>query len=182
MMTSRAWLTTSASGTARTSKTSVASRIAIRRRFMASAVLRPTIRLKKGETSVTSNSRKKPPTRSGSSSPPLLRSRRLRTHPPAIMLDREDVAVEGRGPLLALHGHFEIPQSVADIALDLAPIELRIAVDHVGRTGIAKLLVNAGFDEFVVERVQFARVERIAQLTDQIAGPDQARIRVGRGV
>src|SRR5258708_21857291 len=44
--------------------------------------------------------------------------------------------------------------------------ELRIAVDHVGRTGIAELLVNAGFDEFVVERVQFARAQRIAQLTD----------------
>src|SRR6516162_4512586 len=116
------------------------------------------------------------------SSPLLLRRPRLRTHPPAIMLDREDVAVEGRGPLLTLHGHLEITQRVTDIALYLAPIKLRIAVDHIGRTSIAELLVNAVFDEFVVERVQLARVERIAQLTNQIAGPDQARFRVGSGV
>jgi hypothetical protein len=88
------------------------------------------------------------------------------------MLDREDVAVEGGDPLLTLHGHLEITQSVADIALDLASIELRIAVDHIGWTGIAELLVNAGFDEFRVERVQFARIKRIAQLTDEIADPD----------
>src|SRR5271165_6140940 len=98
------------------------------------------------------------------------------------MLDREDVAVEGRGPLLTLHGHLEITQRVTDITLDLAPIELRIAVDHIGRTTIAEPLVNAVFDEFVVERVQLARVQRIAQLTDQIAGPDQGRFRVGCGV
>src|SRR5271166_3698122 len=58
------------------------------------------------------------------------------------------------------------------ISLDLAPIELRIVFDHIGRATIAELLVNAVFGEFVVERVQFARVERVAQLTDQIAGPD----------
>jgi hypothetical protein len=98
------------------------------------------------------------------------------------MLDREDVAVEGRSPLLTLHGHLEITQSVTDIALDLAPIELRIVFDHIGRTGIAELLVNAGFGEFVVERVRLAQVPRIAQLTDEIAGPDQARFRVGSGV
>ena len=70
---------------------------------------------------------------------------------PAIMLDREDVAIEGGGPLLPLHRHVDITQSVADVPLDLAPIKLWIVVDHIGRTGIAELLVNTGFDEFVVE-------------------------------
>jgi len=79
-------------------------------------------------------------------SPLLLRRPWLRTYPPTIMLDREDVVVEVRGPLLTLHGHLEITQSVTDISLDLAPIELRIAVDYIGRTRVAKLLVNAVFD------------------------------------
>src|SRR5713101_1993344 len=58
MRTSRVWLATSAIGAARRSTTNVASRIAIRRRFMASAVLRPMIALKTAETLVTSNFRK----------------------------------------------------------------------------------------------------------------------------
>ena len=74
--------------------------------------------------------------------------------------------------MLTLHGHFEITQRVTDIVLDLAPIELRIVIDQIGRTTISELLVNAGFDEFVVERVQLARIERIAQLANEIAGPD----------
>src|SRR5262245_33792108 len=98
------------------------------------------------------------------------------------MLDREDVAVEGRGPLFALYGHLEIAQRVADITLDLAPIELRIGVDKIGGTGIAELLAGAGFEKFIVERVQFAQVERVAQLTNQVAGPDQTRFGVGGGV
>src|SRR6516162_3958204 len=98
------------------------------------------------------------------------------------MLDGEDVAVEGSDPQLTLHRHLEITQCVTDITLDLAPIKLRIVVDEIGGAAIAELLVNAGFSEFVVERVEFARVERIAQLADQVAGPDQARVRVGGGV
>src|SRR6516162_9401907 len=115
-------------------------------------------------------------------SPLLLVQLRLRAHPSAVMLDRKDVAVEGRDPLLTLHGHLEITQCVAEIALDLTPIELRIVVDQIRRTAVAQLLVNAGFDKFVIERVELARVERIAQLADQIAGPDQARLRIGSGV
>src|SRR6185312_4668845 len=113
--------------------------------------------------------------------PFLLRRGRLRAQPPAIVLDRENVAVEGRRPALALNGHLKITESVADIALDLVPIELRIAIDHVGRTLIAELFVDAIFDQFTVECIQLAQVERIAQLTDQIACPDQCRLRVGSG-
>jgi hypothetical protein len=41
---------------------------------------------------------------------PLWRSS-LRTHSQPIMLDRENVAIEGGGPLLTLHRHFEITQA-----------------------------------------------------------------------
>src|SRR5215831_15990547 len=92
------------------------------------------------------------------------------------------MAVESRDPQLTLHRHLKITQRVTDISLDLAPIKLRIVVDEIGRAGIAELLVDAGFGEFVVERVEFARVERIAQLADQITGPDQARVGIGGGV
>ena len=44
-----------------------------------------------------------------------------------------------------------------DITLDLAPIKLRVVVDQISRIGITELFVNAGFCEFVVERVEFAR-------------------------
>src|SRR5689334_20572553 len=106
----------------------------------------------------------------------------LRPHSLTMVFDREDVAVEGRGPLLTFHGHLQVPQSITDIALDFAPIELRISFDHIGRTAIAQLLVNAVFSEFLVEGVKLARVERITQLTDEIAGPDQGRFRVRGGV
>src|SRR5215471_13837959 len=42
------------------------------------------------------------------SSPLLRRKTSLRTHVLAIVLNREDVAVECCGPLLTLHGHLEI--------------------------------------------------------------------------
>lgn len=86
---------------------------------------------------------------------------RLRAHSSAIVLDGEDMAVKGRGPSLRLHGQIEITQRVAQIALNLAPIELRIMVDQIGRRAIAELLVNAGFGEFVKERVQLAGIERV---------------------
>src|SRR5262245_12142197 len=108
----------------------------------------------------------------GTSASALLPNARLGTDAPAIMLDREDVTVEGGGPLLPLHRHVEITQSVADVPLDLAPKKLRVVVDHIGWTGIAELLVHAVFDKLVIEGVQFARIKRIAQLTDEIASPD----------
>ena len=63
--------------------------------------------------------------------------------------------------MLALHGHPEISQSVTDVSLNLAPIELRIMVDHIGGAIITELLVNADFNEFVVERIQLAWIEWI---------------------
>jgi hypothetical protein len=102
----------------------------------------------------------------------VLRRSRLRAHPATIVLNGKDVAVEGRDPLLTLHRHLEITQRVAEKAFDFASIELWIVLDQIGRTGIAELLVNTGFDEFVIQRVKFARVERISQLADEIGGPN----------
>src|ERR1700747_3886096 len=101
-----------------------------------------------------------------SSAAPLLR--RLWTHPSAIVLDRKDVTVEGRNPLLTLHRHLKVAQSVRDISLNLAPKELRIPIHHIRGTRIAKPLVNAVFHKFVVGRVQLAQVERISKLADKI--------------
>jgi hypothetical protein len=52
----------------------------------------------------------------------ILRRPRLRTHPPAIMLDREDVAVGGRGPLPTLHRHIKITQCITDVALNVMTV------------------------------------------------------------
>ena len=93
-------------------------------------------------------------------------STRLRPRPSAIVLDGKDVAVKRRRPLLALHRHFEIAQRVADIFLDPAPEELRVALDHIRRGLVAELFVDAVLDEFMVERVHFAQVEGVSQLTD----------------
>ena len=98
------------------------------------------------------------------------------------MFDCEDVAVEGRDPSLTLHRHVEISKRVADVALDLIPIELRIMVDEIGGAIVTELLVNADFGEFVIKRIELTRVERIAQLADEICGPDQTRFGIGRGV
>src|SRR5262249_13655877 len=103
---------------------------------------------------------------------PLGQRPRLRTHPPTVVLDREDVAVEGSGPLLTLHGHLEITQGVADIAFNPAPIELWVAVRHIRGTIIPELFVNADFDKFVKERGELGWVKGLAQLADQISGSD----------
>src|SRR5215470_11175195 len=105
----------------------------------------------------------------------------VRAQPVAIVLDREDVAVEGGGPLPSLHGHFEIAQSVANIALDLAPEELRVSVGHVGGAFVAQLVVDPDFREFAIEGVELARVERVAQLADEVAGADEGGLVVGAG-
>ena len=70
-------------------------------------------------------------------SPLLRQSPGLRAHVPTVVLDRENVAVEGGDPLLSLHRHSEIAQRVADIALDLAAIELRIVVHQISRTTVS---------------------------------------------
>ena len=88
--------------------------------------------------------------------------------PTAIALDGEDVAVKRRGPLLALHRHIEIAQRLADVILHLVPEELGVALDHVGRGVIAELFGNAVLDEFIVERIHLAQVERVSQLADEI--------------
>src|SRR5882724_8438911 len=75
---------------------------------------------------------------------------RLRARPPAIVLDRENVAVERRDPLLTLHRHLEIAQRIADIFLDLAPVELRVAIDHIRGAMIAEHFIYPVLDEFMV--------------------------------
>src|SRR4051812_36097460 len=94
------------------------------------------------------------------SSPLPLWRRRLRTHVPAIVLDGEDVAVEGRRPLFAFHGHPEVSQSVTEITLDLVPIELRIMVDHIGGGILTQPLLYIPFQQIPREGGLVVRAER----------------------
>ena len=53
------------------------------------------------------------------------------------------------------------------------PVKLRIFVDEVRRQFIADLLVQADLFKFVVKRIGFSQIVRIAKLTDQIRGPQE---------
>jgi hypothetical protein len=50
---------------------------------------------------------------------------------------------------------------------------LRVFVDQVRRRCVAELPIQADFLEFVVERIGFPQIMRIAQLTNQIGGAQQ---------
>src|SRR5687768_3848926 len=97
----------------------------------------------------------------------------MRTHTPPPVLDLEHMTVETRGPLPAFNRELKIAQSIADVRLYLAPEELRILVGKVGRTGIAEPLVASNLLKFVEQRVELARVKRIAELPNQIGCPEE---------
>ena len=63
---------------------------------------------------------------------------------------------------------------------------MRVFVDQVGGRFIAELPVQADFLKLVEERVRLPQIVRIAELADQVGGPQQRRILVdlmlvGRG-
>ena len=55
---------------------------------------------------------------------------------------------------------------------------MRIFVNQVGGRFIAQLPIQADFLELVVERVGFPQIVRVAELADEIRGPQQRRILV----
>src|SRR5262245_986148 len=83
------------------------------------------------------------------------------------------VAVEACNPPPPARGHIEVADGGLDMRRDVAPIELRILVDQVRRRFIAELPVQADLLEFVVKRVDFPQVMRIAELTDEVGTPQQ---------
>src|SRR5689334_11368024 len=84
--------------------------------------------------------------------------------PTPIVLDREDMAVEVRDPLLAFDRQLEISQRITDIGFDVLPEKCRVFVNHIRRAGIAAALCHAGLGKLVVERIQTPQVQRIREL------------------
>ena len=95
------------------------------------------------------------------------------------MLDGEHVTVEVGYPTPPLDREVEETHRVPDERLDPAPEERRVPLREVGRAGVAELVGEADLGELVEQRVQLARVERIAELPDQVGRPQQAGFRPG---
>src|SRR6201996_3188648 len=97
----------------------------------------------------------------------------LRSRQADIALGAEHVAVEIGDPLPPARGDVEIADRGLYVRRDAVPEELRIEIDEVGRRGIAELAVQAGFLEFVIQRIRLADVMGIAELADQVGGAQQ---------
>ena len=61
----------------------------------------------------------------------------MRTHPPTLVLDGENLGVEICDPLPALLGEGKIPLRIADIGLHLFLEELRIVLAEIGSRRVA---------------------------------------------
>src|SRR3954467_762868 len=80
----------------------------------------------------------------------------------------EHVAVEIGDPLPADLGLVEIADLGLDVRCDAVPIELRIAIHDVGRRVVTELAVDADLLELIVERIGFAQIIGIAELSDEV--------------
>src|SRR5260363_277582 len=89
-----------------------------------------------------------------------------------VALGAKHIGIEIGDPLPASGRHVEIADFGLDVRRDAVPIELRVAMDDVGRRIIAELAVDADLLELVVQRIGLADVVRIAELPDEICGAD----------
>ena len=98
------------------------------------------------------------------------------------MLDLEDIAIEIGNPLPTLDRQLKISDRAPDERFHFAPEEAGILISEVSWRLIAETLVAADLLELTEERIELARVERIAQLSDQIGGAQQACLAIRLGV
>ena len=84
--------------------------------------------------------------------------------------------VKVRDPLPAGSGQRQIFHPVLDIHRHAVPEEPRILLHEVGGRFVAELPVAADFLEFVKERIGLLRIERVAELSDEIGGLNQPRL------
>src|SRR6516164_2730253 len=87
-----------------------------------------------------------------------------------LTLGTKYVAVEACNPPAPTRGNIEVIDSSLDVRRDVVPIKLRIFVNDVRRRLIAELLVQTNLLKFVVERIRFSQIVRVAKLTDEICG------------
>ena len=90
-------------------------------------------------------------------------------HAAACVLDLEDIAVEIGNPLPTLDRQLQISDRAPDERFHFAPEEAGILISEVCWRLIAEPLIAADLLEFTEERIELARVERIAQLPDRSA-------------
>src|SRR5712671_2837819 len=89
----------------------------------------------------------------------------LRAHKTMFVFRTENVVVQIGDPLTTRDGQVQILYAVFDMHRDAVPEKRWIPVHQVRRRRIAELAVHSGFFEFEVERVGFARIHGIAELT-----------------
>ena len=89
------------------------------------------------------------------------------------MLGAEHVAVQVCDPLPARRRHVQVRDRLVQVGRDAAPVEVGIALDQVGRGGVAELAVKADLLELIEQRIGLLQVERVAELPDQVRGLDQ---------
>src|ERR1700742_787745 len=82
----------------------------------------------------------------------------LRARQPDSALGAEDVAVQVGDPLAPAGGHVQVAYLGLDMRGYAVPVELRIAIDDIGRGIVAQLTVDADLFELMVERVGLAQI------------------------
>ena len=104
----------------------------------------------------------------------------LRPAQPDVALGAEDVRVEIGDPLAAAGGHVEIADGGLHVLGNAVPVKLRVFVDEIGGAVVAELPIEAGLLELIIEGVRFADVVGIAELADQVGGPEEVGFLVDR--
>src|SRR5829696_3994279 len=92
----------------------------------------------------------------------------LGAHQSERVLCAEHMAMQVGDPLAPRRGDVQVGDSFLQVGRDTVPVEVGIALDQVGRRGIAELAVEADLLELVEQRVRLLQVERVSQLTDQV--------------
>ena len=118
--------------------------------------------------------RRSPPRTDGFVGPSVLRA-----HEPGAVLGAPDVVMQIGDPLAAGGGHRQIFDALLDMGRDQFGKELRIFVDQIGGRLVAELTVAADLLEFGEEGVRLLRIERVAELPDEIRGEHQPRLEIG---
>jgi hypothetical protein len=87
-----------------------------------------------------------------------------------VALSTKDVCVQVSDPSPALDSDIQVPHRRLDLLRDMLPEEHGIAVDDVGRRGVAQPLVHPRLRELIKQSSRFSELVRIPELPDEIRG------------